>query len=186
MQSTTPSEKGERALICVGQGEINEDALSFMRDFIGSMSFQAHVFHVLAPGTSAEASEKLLSDIRDQIGIEDAEIQCVQGKVKEEILNELKKRSYRVVVLGTTERDPALPPSRLSQDIANNVSISTLVMRNPPPKINEILICTGGHSDSNAAVKAYHKKDPFGGQHPGHPGNGDLQHQQPLYRLCRC
>jgi nucleotide-binding universal stress UspA family protein len=26
-------------------------------------------------------------------------------------------------------------------------------MRNPPPTINEILICTGGHSDSNAVVK---------------------------------
>jgi nucleotide-binding universal stress UspA family protein len=153
MHSTIPLEERERALICVGHGEIDQNALSFTRDFISSMSFQPYVFHVLAPGSSSEASDKLLSDIRDQIGIEDAEIQCVEGKVKEEILKEIKNRSYRVIVLGTTERDSALPPSRLSQDIANNVSISTLVMRNPPPEINEILICTGGHSDSNAAVK---------------------------------
>jgi nucleotide-binding universal stress UspA family protein len=124
-----------------------------MRDFVNSMAFQPYVFHVLAPGTPSEASEKLLFDIRDQIGIEDAQTQFVEGKVKEEILKELDNRSYRVVVLGTTERDSGLPPSRLSQDIANNVGVSTLVMRNPPPAINEILICTGGHSDSNVVLK---------------------------------
>jgi nucleotide-binding universal stress UspA family protein len=124
-----------------------------MRDFISSMAFHPVVFHVLAPGTPHEAAEKLLREIGDEIGFEDAETRCVEGKVKEEIQNELAQRPYRIIVLGTTERASGLPPSRLSQNIANSVNVSVLLMRNPPPTINDILICTGGHSDSNIVVK---------------------------------
>ncbi len=153
MHSTNPSENKARALICVGQGEINRDTLSFMRDFISSMAFQPVVFHVLAPGTPHETAEKLLREIGDEIGFDNAETRCVEGKVKEEIQNELAHRPYRIIVLGTTERASGLPPSRLSQDIANSVNVSVLLMRNPPPTINDILICTGGHSGSNIVVK---------------------------------
>ena len=152
MESKSPLNDNERALICVGQGEINQDALSFMRDFVNSMSFHPVVFHVIAPGAARQAAEKLMHEISEEIGFEDAEIRCVEGKVKEEIQNELGLRTYRVVVLGTTERDPGLPPSRLSQNIANSVNATTLLMQNPPPEINEILICTAGHSDSNIVV----------------------------------
>ncbi|MCK5645644.1 MAG: universal stress protein [Anaerolineales bacterium] len=152
MESKSPLNDNERALICVGQGEINQDALSFMRDFVISMSFHPVVFHVIAPGSARQAAEKLMHEISEEIGFEDAEIRCVEGKVKEEIQNELGLRTYRVVVLGTTERDPGLPPSRLSQNIANSVNATTLLMQNPPPEINEILICTAGHSDSNIVV----------------------------------
>lgn len=153
MQRTTPLQDHKRALICVGQGDIDNDALSFTQDFVSAMDFHPVVFHVIPTGSDREEAEKLLSDIREQIGIKEAEIRCVEGKVKEEIQSELKNRTYHVVVLGTTERKFERPPSRLSQSIANSVNVSTLVMRNPPPKINEILICTGGHSDSNIVVE---------------------------------
>lgn len=153
MQSTPPLQNQRRALICVGQGEVDSDALSFTQDFVSAMDFQPVVFHVIPTDSNREVAERLLSNIRDQIGIKNAEIRCVEGKVKEEIQRELKSHTYHVVVLGTTERRPELPPSRLSQDIANSVSVSALVMRNPPPSINEILICTGGHSDSNIVVE---------------------------------
>jgi nucleotide-binding universal stress UspA family protein len=153
MQDTTPSENKERALICVGQGEIDQDAILFMQDFVTAMNFHPVIFHVLPPNYPQLAAERLLAEIRDRAGFEDAEIRCIEGNVKEEILNELEHRSYRIIILGTTERATELPPSRLSQAIANSVSISTLVMRNPTPTINEILICTGGHSGSNNVVE---------------------------------
>lgn len=153
MQSSPPLQNHRRALICVGQGEIDKNALSFMQDFIRAMDFHPVVFHVIPPGSDKEVAEKLLSDICDQIGIKDTEMQYVEGKVKEEIQNELKSGTYQVVVLGTTERRSELPPSRLSQNIANSVNVSTLVLRNPPPMINEILICTGGHSASKIVVE---------------------------------
>jgi len=140
------------ALVCVGRGEIDQNALSFTKDFLTAMKLQPVVFHVLPPGSPHEESDALLDEICKNIGIESAECRYVEGKVKDEIQRELDRQNYRLIVLGTTERDPGLPPSRLSQDIANSVNVSALLMRNPPPEINEILICTGGHSTSSVAV----------------------------------
>ena len=148
-----PLQQNEKlALVCFGRGEIDQNALSFTKDFLTAMKLQPVVFHVLPPGSSPEESDALLDKICKTIGIENTECQCVEGKVKDEIQRELERQNYKLIVLGTTERDSGLPPSRLSQDIANSVNLSALLMRNPPPEINEILICTGGHSASNVAV----------------------------------
>ncbi len=140
------------ALVCVGRGEIDQNALSFTKDFLIAMKLQPVVFHVLPPGTPHEESDALLDKICKNIGIENAECRRIEGKVKDEIQRELDRQNYQLIVLGTTERNPELPPSRLSQDITNSVNVSALLIRNPPPEINEILICTGGHSTSNIAV----------------------------------
>lgn len=142
----------KRALICVGQGEIDQDALSFTKDFVSAIDFHPVIFHVVSQGSSREKTDQLLMKVRDSIGIENAELRSIEGKLKVEIKKELKRDIYHVIILGTTERNPELPPSRLSQDIANRVSVSVLLLRNPPPKITEILVCTGGHTASSLVV----------------------------------
>jgi nucleotide-binding universal stress UspA family protein len=148
-----PHQSGEKlALVCVGRGEIDKNSLSFTKDFLTSMEIRPIVFHVLPPGSAKAEADALLETICEEIGIEGAESRSTEGKVKEEILHELERQKYQLIVLGTTERNPELTPSRLSQDIANRVDVSALILRNPPPEINEILICTGGHSTSSVAV----------------------------------
>ena len=79
--------------------------------------------------------------------MENAELRVVQGNVKDAIVQELDRKEYKIIILGTTLREPELAPTRLSQDIANRVRVSTLLMRNPPEEVKKILVCTGGHSD---------------------------------------
>ena len=84
--------------------------------------------------------------------MENAELRVVQGNVKDAIVQELDRKEYKIIILGTTLREPELAPTRLSQDIANRVKVSALLMRNPPEEVKKILVCTGGHSTSNLSI----------------------------------
>ena len=152
MENSSPSKQVDRALVCIGAGEFDHNAIKFTKDFVEAMNLFPVIFHASSSSVPNDETSRLLADVREILGMENAELKAVEGKVKAAIAKELDLQEYKVIILGTTLHKPEFQPTRLSQDIANQVDISALLMRNPPHKIKEILVCSGGHSESNLAI----------------------------------
>ncbi len=143
----------KKALICIGDRPRDDTALSFTRKIIQAFNLHPTLLHVFPPGSSAQEGERFLQLAQEIIAIETSELLCVEGVVRKEIANELKRHDYQLVIVGTSIRDPKLNPSPLSQHLSNNVHTSVLLIRNPPEEICQILICTGGHHESANAIE---------------------------------
>jgi nucleotide-binding universal stress UspA family protein len=152
MEEMVNSSSKKRALICVGAGEIDSDALSFTKDFLEAFHFSPVIFHVSSDETTVDDIEKHLQQVGETLAMKPVELRSVKGKLKGAIQEELNRQAYEMVIVGTTERKPDLHPSRLSQGIANDIGLSVLLLRNPPPEVERILVCTGGHSNSTPAI----------------------------------
>jgi nucleotide-binding universal stress UspA family protein len=72
--------------------------------------------------------------------------------VEGEILQELKRRPYQLLVMETSVSPVDQPASQLSHRLANRAEVSVLLVRNPPESIENILICTSGRPESTPAV----------------------------------
>jgi nucleotide-binding universal stress UspA family protein len=145
-------EEKRRALICIGDRPRNIQSLEFTRKVIQAYDYLPVLFHALAQGSPTQKAEQLLTSANEVLKFENAEFLSVAGVPRKEIERELKRREYRLVVLGTSERDPALTPSPLCQYLANRLRTSVLLIRNPPDEICQILICTAGHRESENAI----------------------------------
>jgi nucleotide-binding universal stress UspA family protein len=110
------------------------------------------IFHVSLANSPVADREKHLAKIQKTLAMESSELRIVEGKLIGAIQNELKRQTYVAVIVGTTDRHPDHHPSRLSQKIANDIQVSVLLLRNPPPQIERVLVCTGGHPNSIPAI----------------------------------
>jgi nucleotide-binding universal stress UspA family protein len=145
-------QENKRVLICVGDRPPDDRSLHFTRDVVQAFALNPVLFHALSPGVSTQEGDQLLSSANDILKLEKAEFLCVAGDAKGEIERELKRRDYQLVIVGTSKRDPTLPPSPLSQHLANHVKTNVLLIHNPPDEICQILICTGGRPESENAI----------------------------------
>jgi nucleotide-binding universal stress UspA family protein len=141
-----------RALICIGDRSLDIESLQFTRKLIQAYDFQPVLFHAIPQGRSTQECDRLLQEANEILKFIEPEIFCVAGEPKKEIEREIKRKAYSLVVVGTTKRDPTLTPSPLSQYLANRISTSVLLVRNPPGEIQQILICTAGRPESENAI----------------------------------
>jgi nucleotide-binding universal stress UspA family protein len=142
-----------KALICIGDPPHDEKALIFARKLTQAFNLIPVLLHVVPPGSTIEEGERLLQSVRESIYPEETGLRCVGGTVRKEIANELKRNNYDLVILGTSPCDPDTHPSSLTRHIANKAPASVLLICNPPDEICQILICTGGHSESANAIE---------------------------------
>jgi len=152
MEQTIPSQANKHALICIGEKHLDPDALNFANTVVNAFGFRSVLFHVRSPKALVEEGERVLATARKSPGFASVEIRHVEGNVKNMILNELKRQPYNLLVLGTSERDTHLPVSQLSRQLANQANISVLLMHNPSKRIEQFLICTGGHVASTHVI----------------------------------
>ena len=152
MEQTIPSQANERALICIGEKDLDPEALNIAKTIINAFGFSSVLFHVRSPKALVEEGERVLATARKSPGFASAKIRHVEGNVKNMILNELKRQPYNLLILGTSERDTNLPISHLSRELANKANISVLLINNPSKRIEQFLICTGGHVASTHVI----------------------------------
>jgi nucleotide-binding universal stress UspA family protein len=143
----------KRALICIGDRPRDEKALLFTRKIIQAFDLHPVLLHVVQSKSTMQACERLFQSAHEILKLETAERKCLEGAARKAIANELKRHDYHLVVVGTSIRDPDSRPSPLSQHLANTAHTSVLLIRNPPEEICQILICTGGHSESANAIE---------------------------------
>jgi nucleotide-binding universal stress UspA family protein len=140
------------SLIGIGRETHDPNLMQYALTITKAMGLRPVLFHVSSTDEPSEEGEKFLANARAMLPSEDVEILHVEGNVEDEIVEELKRRPYQLLVIETSISDSDQPNSRLSQRLANRVEVSVLLVRNPPERIDEILICTGGHPESTHAV----------------------------------
>ncbi len=152
MKQTAQFQNEGYSLIGIGREPRDPNHMRYAEAVSIAMGLRPVLLHVSSPGEPPEEGKKLLASARAMLTSEDVEILHVEGNVVDEILQELKRRPYRLLVMETSISDPDQPASQLSQRLANRVGVSVLLIRNPSERIKEILICTGGHPESTPAV----------------------------------
>ncbi len=150
-QNAQPQAEGY-SLIGIGREPRDANDMRYAEAISRAMGLHPVLFHVSSPDEPPEEGERLLASARAMLSPEDVELLHVEGHVENEIVRELKRRPYQLLVMETSISDPDQPASQLSKRLANRVKVSVLLVRNPPEQIEEILICTGGHPESTHAV----------------------------------
>jgi nucleotide-binding universal stress UspA family protein len=150
-QTAQPQAEGY-SLIGIGREPRDPNDMHYAEMISRGMGLCPVLFHVSSPDEPLEEGERLLATARTMLSPEDVEVLHVEGNVENEIVRELKRRPYQLLVMETSVSDPDRPASQLSQRLANRAKVSVLLVRNPPEQISEILICTGGHPESTRAV----------------------------------
>jgi nucleotide-binding universal stress UspA family protein len=152
MKQTSSTQPEHLALLCIGNRPADPAALRLAKGVIQAMEVDPVLFHVAPPGTSPDVGKRKLQDVQAILDMDEAEILLRDGRVFSQIRRELDRRSYRLLVLGTSTHEDSAPMSSLARRLAECVDTSVLIVRNPPVKLEKVLICTGGHIASSYTV----------------------------------
>jgi nucleotide-binding universal stress UspA family protein len=152
MKQTPRSHEKDLALICIRSTSLSPDHMRFAETVIRAMSLRPVLFHVTAKGAAPDESHRILETAGAMLTFEDIQMRRAAGNVEKMILRELERDPYHLLVLGTSIRTVGQSASPLSQRLANKSRVSALLIRNPPKIIEKILICTGGHTESQNVV----------------------------------
>jgi nucleotide-binding universal stress UspA family protein len=152
MEQSTHAQGEAFSLIGIGRETHDPNLMQYALTITKAMGLRPVLFHVSSADAPSEEGERLLANARAMLPSEDFEVLQVEGNVEDEIVSELERRPYQLLIIETSISDSDQPNSRLSQRLANRVDVSVLLVRNPSEQIDEILICTGGHPESTHAV----------------------------------
>lgn len=152
MEQSIQAQGEAYSLIGIGRETHDPNLMQYALAITKALGLRPVLFHVSSTDEPSEEGERLLANARAMLPSEDVEVLHVEGNVEDEIVQELKRRPYQLLVIETSISDSDQPTSRLGQRLANRVEVSVLLVRNPPERIDEILICTGGHPESTHAV----------------------------------
>jgi nucleotide-binding universal stress UspA family protein len=148
MDHSDKSETKPLALIGIGSHPLDNDALGYSKIITGALDLRPVLLHVAKKGSSVEKAEAILNATKSQYPEDEADHIILKGSPKAEILRELKRKNYKLLILGSSIREADQPVPALSRELAMRSNTSVLVIRNPPERIQQILICTGAHTIS--------------------------------------
>ncbi len=152
MDKSNPEIGEVLSLICVGKIPRDETNMRFAEMITNALNLRPTLFHVAPQDAPSEERENLMEAARAMLTSEDVDVRFAVGSVEAEIQREITQGPYQLLILETSMSDPDQPVSPLSQRLANRADVSVLIIRNPPDKIEELLICTGGHPGSAHAI----------------------------------
>ena len=148
MASSGTSESKPRALFGIGHHALDANALAFAKHITNALNLHPVLLHVAAKDSSHAEAEAILDNTKEQFPEDKAEHLILIGSPKAEILQELERKDYQLLILGSSIRDEDQPVPSLSRELAMQSKVSVLIMRNPPTHLHQILICTGAHTIS--------------------------------------
>lgn len=152
MDRSNKSETKPLALIGIGTHPLDQNALAYSKIITSALDLRPVLLHVAKKGTSREEAQAILNDTKDQYSEDEADHLILKGAPKAEILRELERKNYRLLILGSSFREADQPIPSLSRGLALRSNTSVLIIRNPPHHFHQILICTGAHTISLDAI----------------------------------
>jgi nucleotide-binding universal stress UspA family protein len=152
MDRSNKSEAKPLALIGIGTHPLDQNALAYSKMITSALDLRPVLLHVAKKGSSREKAEAILDETKDQYPEDEANHLILKGSPKAEILSELERENYKLLILGSSFREADQPIPSLSRELALRSNTSVLIIRNPPQHIHQILICTGAHTISLDAI----------------------------------
>ena len=139
-----------RSIICVGKRGPDPAAVRFAELVTRALGMQLTLMHVRKKGARGE---DMIAATRQYLQHEPDQVIQVRGNFEKIIRQELDPREHELVVLGASRSIGDRVATRLSQRLAERIADSVLLIRNPPEKVQRILICTGGHDASDIVIE---------------------------------
>ncbi len=148
MDHSINSEAKPLALFGIGNLPLDQNALAYSKMITKSLGLRPVLVHVAKKGSSRAETEAILNDTKDQYPEDEADRLILKGSPKTEILHELESKNYKLLIVGSSFREAEQPIPSLSRELALRSNTSVLIVRNPPQRFHQILICTGAHTIS--------------------------------------
>jgi nucleotide-binding universal stress UspA family protein len=139
-----------RSIICIGKRGPDASAVRFAELVTRALGMQLTLMHVRKKESD---SEDMIATTRQYLRNEPDQVIRVRGNFEKIIQQELDPREHELVVLGTSRSMGDRVATRLSQRLAERIADSVLLIRNPPEKLQRILICTGGIDASDIVIE---------------------------------
>jgi nucleotide-binding universal stress UspA family protein len=106
------------------------------------------LFHVVEEGRDISRGEQIVSGALHAFKHQSPEALVVGGEIEPEIHGELKRRNYKLLVLGTTKRPPDQSPSPLLRRLLLKARTNVAYIKSPDGLLDNLLLCTAGHPTS--------------------------------------
>jgi nucleotide-binding universal stress UspA family protein len=147
MSNESP-QSAQRALICLGDGPRDHNALKFAKQVTMAYHLRPILLHVVEEGREISRGEKIVAGALGAFRLQMAETRVVGGRFEDVVQSELASGMYRLVVLGTTKRPPEQKPSPLVRRLTLRASTNVLYIKSPDGQLDNLLLCTAGHPGS--------------------------------------
>jgi nucleotide-binding universal stress UspA family protein len=151
INNTTASTRNQ-ALICIGEPDLDLQALQFAERVIVALEFEPVLMHIL-PKEGDEDSDRLLQNAMGVLQTAPEVRVQAEKKIEPQLKEEASLGDYRLIVIGTTLHPKHERLTKRAQRIAIGASDSVLAVHNPSESIQKLLICTGGQQVSNRAME---------------------------------
>jgi nucleotide-binding universal stress UspA family protein len=148
MDQSNNTESEPFALFGIGSHPLDKNALVYSKIITSALDLHPVLLHVAKRGSSGKDAQAILDSTKDEFPEDTADHLILKGSPKTEILRELERKNYKLLILGSSIRDADQPVPSLSRELALRSKTSVLVVRNPPQQLRQILICTGAHTIS--------------------------------------
>jgi nucleotide-binding universal stress UspA family protein len=152
MPNDTDAIQRELALVVV-EKEPSPETLRFAERVCDALGFGSVLVHVAPVDEAPEVGQDLLDDAQNMRLEKRTDSKVLMGNAEHEILAELDRRPYQLVILGTAHKRIEHPPAQLTRRLAEKAKVSVVVIRKPPQALQNMLICTGGSPRSVPAIK---------------------------------
>ena len=135
-----------RTLICIRQFPYAHNTIRFGSLFAQQENASITVMTVVDDDESIPSAEEKLEAAREEYNLPDATIKVRKGHVLKEILKESLANSYDRVVVGARAVEGFLDTflGTVTGKVADQATMSVLVVREGSPKLSRILVSVGG------------------------------------------
>lgn len=152
MTEFTQTTRPQPALICLGNTKFAPNRLKFIGNMLKILSLRPTLACQQSKNESEEDCRQRIRQAIDYLGIEPNDSIILRDKPERAILRQLDRHDYLLLVLGASDCSPHSQEHGLKQRLASKARTNVLVVQNPPEKLEQVLVCTGGHKVSELAV----------------------------------
>lgn len=142
-------------LICVSELPFAEKTVQMGGLIANLLQRPVSLLKVIGQNGEKETAVATLQEAEQMLETPVTETAVSLGTPSQEILNQAESGRYSLIAIGahTTRNlwDQFL--QSVTQKVANQTTVSVLVVRDEPPALRRILICTSGHSNSEMVVR---------------------------------
>lgn len=151
--SNDSDETQRKLALTLVEPDPSKETLRFAELVCNALELEAVLVHVAPADEAPEIGKQLLDDAREMRLEKKADQKVLTGHIEQQILAELGRKPYQLVILGTAVQRIEQAPSQLTRRLAEKAKTSVLVIRQPPQALRHILICTGGRQRSVPGIK---------------------------------
>jgi len=153
MTAKTVSKTKHRAVICLSSLQANPDALRFAECIIRALGMQL-ILLMAAHGEEKQAqAPAALERAQALLSTQPEAVVTSPGELDAALHDELDPQQHELIVLGASLDPSDRLTIALARRLASRETDSLLFIRNPPPSVARILICSGGHAASNYVIE---------------------------------